>query len=187
MKTHLLYITIGILLAGNVVLLLKKTPVPPGPAHETTEQHELPPDRVMLLDTLALRKWSDNSVVEPDFGKPTFLFFFSRTNCASCVEKAVDFLTSHAIPSAETYIVSVDIYNPSEKEAYNARFLRSLPFYSLQAVRRTPEFDVSLPVLMVVNNRREILYVKQILPSDDLQGDYLFWKRIGFVYSLLAL
>ena len=46
---------------------------------------------------------------------------------------------------------------------------------------------MSLPVLMVVNDRREVLYVKQILPSDDLQGDYLFWKRINFVYSLLAL
>ena len=59
----------------------------------------------------------------PDFRKPTFLFFFSRTNCATCVDKVVDFLTSRAVPAAETYIVSVDIYDPVEKEAYDARFL----------------------------------------------------------------
>ncbi len=185
MKTHLLYIIVGILLAGNVALLLKKTPLPPSGSRRA-EQHELH-ERVVLLDSLLLRRWSDHSVVRPEFRKPTFLFFFSRSNCASCVEKAVDFLTSRANRAIETYIVSVDVNDQAEREAYDARFLRSLPFYALSAVRRTPEFDFGLPVLMVVNDKREILYAKQVLPSDDLQGDFLFWKRIDFLYSLLAL
>ncbi len=185
MKTHILYVIIGVLLAGNIALLLKKTPVPNGIPNKM-EQHDLP-DRVVILDSLVLRRWADDLVVRPGFRKPTFLFFFSRTNCSSCVDKAVDFLTSRATPATETYIVSIDVYDPAEKASYDARFLRSLPFYALQTVQRTPEFDIGLPVLMVVNDNREILYVKQLLPSDDLRGDYLFWKRINFLYSLLAL
>ncbi|RPH37942.1 hypothetical protein EHM92_01390 [bacterium] len=185
MKTHLLYIIIGVLLAGNAALLLKKTPLPP-PVPSQAEQHDLL-DRVALLDSLALRRWADNSVVRPDFKKPTFLLFFSRTSCANCLDKVVDFLTCHAAPALDTYIVSTDINDPAERAAYDARFLRSLPFYALESVRRSPEFDVGLPVLMVVNNDKEILYVKQIMPSDDVQGQYLFWKRINFLYSLLAL
>jgi hypothetical protein len=185
MKTHLLYIMIGVLLAGDVALLLKKTPLP----HlipRKAEQHDLP-DRVVLLDSLVLRRWDDGSVVRPVFRKPMFLFFFSRTSCATCVDKVVDFLTRRAMPAVETYIVSTDVYDPAERAAYDARFLRSLPFFALESVRRSPEFDVGLPVLMVVDDRREILYAKQILPSDDLHGEYLFWKRINFLYSLLAL
>lgn len=185
MKTHLLYIIIGVLLAGNVALLLKKTPLP-RPAPRQAERRELP-ERVVHLDSLVLRRWSDQSLLRPEFGKPTFLFFFSGSNCASCVERTVDYLTLNASETVETYIVSVDVSDSAEREAYNARFLRSLPFYTLESVRRTPEFDVGLPVLMVVNVRREILYAKQVLASDDLQGDFLFWKRINFLYSLLAL
>jgi hypothetical protein len=182
-KTHLLYIIIGVLLAGNVALLVKKTPLPP-PVPQGTEQRE-GQDRIALLDSLVLRRWSDNAVVRPEFKKPTFLFFFASINCASCVDKAVDFLSRHALDAAETYIISTDIYDPVQKETYDARFLRSLPFFALQSVKRKPEFDIGLPVLMVVNNNREILYAKQILPSDDLHGDYLFWKRINFLYSLM--
>ncbi len=185
MKRHLLYIVIGVLLAGNAALLLKKTPLPP-PAPRTGEQYTSH-TRVTVLDSLRIRRWSDSSLVQPVFSKPTFLFFFSRTNCATCVDKIVDFLTSHATPAAETYIVSTDVTDPDERAAYDARFLRSLPFYALESVRRSPEVNVGLPVLMVVNTEREVLYVKQILPSDDLQGDYLFWKHINFLYSLLAL
>lgn len=185
MKTHILYVMIGVLLAGNVALLLKKTPLPRINPQDAG-QHDFPA-RVVVLDSLVLRRWSDNAVVRPDFRKPTFLFFFSRRSCASCVDKAVDFLTAHATAALETYVVSIDVYNPAEKQAYDARFLRSLPFYSLDAVRRTPELEVGLPALMVVNDNREILFAKQILPSDDVQGGYLFWKRIKFLYSLLAL
>jgi hypothetical protein len=182
-KTHLLYIIIGVLLAGNVVLLVKKTPLPP-PVPQGAEQRERE-DRVVQLDSLVLRRWSDNAIVRPEFRKPTFLFFFASINCASCVEKAVDFLSRHALDAAETYIISTDIYDPVQKEAYDARFLRSLPFFALQSVKRKPAFDIGLPVLMVVNSGREILYAKQILPSDNLQGDYLFWKRINFLYTLM--
>jgi len=185
MKTHLLYIIIGVLLAGNVALLLKKTPLPPAVPRGAEQQDLL--GRVVRLDSLVLRRWSDNSIVRPDFRKPTFLFFFSRASCATCVDKVVDFLTRRATPGAETYIVSTDITDPVERAAYDARFLRSLPFYALESVRRSPEFDVGLPVLMVVNTSREALYVKQILASDDLHGEYLFWKRINFLYSLLVL
>ena len=185
MRSHLLYIIIGVLLAGNVALLLKKTPIPPA-MPRSSEGHELP-EKVVVLDSLIIRRWSDNAVIQPQFAKPTFVFFFSRANCSSCVEKAIDFLTSHASSAVETLVVSVDIYDQAEKQGYDARFLRSLPFYALQAVHRTPEFDVRLPVLMVVNTRREILFVKQILPSDNLQGDYLFWRRINFLYTLLDL
>ena len=123
---------------------------------------------VVLLDSLVLRQWSDNSVVQPEFRKPTFLVFFSRKNCSTCVDKVVDFLSGHATPAVETYIISTDVNDAVEKEAYNARFLHSLPFYSLESVRRTPGLDVALPVLMVVNEKREILYARQVLPSDDL-------------------
>jgi hypothetical protein len=183
-KTHLLYIVIGLLLAGNVAVLLKKTPLPNVVTSATGLHDGL--DRVVILDSLVLSRWSDNSIVRPAFKKPTFLFFFSRTNCATCVDKAVDFLSRRATTATETYIVSTDIYERSEREAYDARFLRCLPFFALQSVRRTPELDIGLPVLMVLNGR-EILYMKQVLPSDDLQGDYLFWKRINFLYLLLAL
>lgn len=185
MKTHLLYIIIGVLLAGNAVLLLKKSPLPdalPG----KNAQRDLP-ERVVLLDSLVLRQWSDNAVVQPDFRKPTFLFFFSRKNCSTCVDKVVDFLSGHAIPAVETYIISTDVHDAVEKEAYNARFLHALPFYGLHSVQRAPGLDLALPVLMVVNEKREILYARQVLPSDDLQGDYLFWKRMNFLYALLAL
>jgi len=185
MKTHLLYILIGVLLAGNVALLLKKTPLPPVMPRDTEQYRDLP-GRVIRLDSLDLRRWSDNSIVQPDFKKPTFLFFLSRRSCATCVEKGVDFLTRRATPAAEIYIISTDINDPLEREAYDARFLRSLPFYALESVRRSPECDAGLPLLMVVNTDREALYVKQVLPSDDLHGEYLFWKRINFLFSLLA-
>ena len=185
MKAHLLYVMIGVLVAGNVALLLKKTPFPPSVPRRGEEPglH----DRVVSLDTLALRRWSDNAPVCPDFRRPTFIFFFSKTSCATCVDKVVDFLISRAAPAVETYIVSVDVYDPVERAAYEARFRHALPFYALESVRRSPEFDIGLPVLMVVNSEKEILYVRQILPSDDLGGDYLFWKRMNFLYSLLAL
>jgi hypothetical protein len=186
MKTHLLYILIGVLLAGNVALLLKKTPLP-SVLPSGAEQHREPPGRVIRLDSLVLRRWSDNTMVRPDFSKPTFLFFFSRGSCASCVDKVVDFLSHRATPAAEIYIISTDIDEPAERVAYDARFLRSLPFFALQSVRRSPEYDVGLPVLMVVNTAAEVLYVKQILPSDDVHGEYLFWKRINFLFSLLDL
>jgi hypothetical protein len=186
MKTHLLYILIGVLLAGNVALLLKKTPLP-SVLPSGAEQHREPPGRVIRLDSLALRRWSDNTMVRPDFSKPTFLFFFSRGSCASCVDKVVDFLSHRATPAAEIYIISTDIDEPAERVAYDARFVRSLPFFALQSVRRSPEYDVGLPVLMVVNTAAEVLYVKQILPSDDVHGEYLFWKRINFLFSLLDL
>lgn len=186
MRTHILYVVIGVLLAGNVALLLKKTPLPSNIVPQKTEQHDLP-GRVVLLDSLVLRRWSDNEIVQPDFGRPTVLLFFSRLNCASCVDRAVDFLTAHAIPAVDTYVVSIDVNDPAERQAYDARFLRSLSFYSLDVVHRTPELDIGLPALIVVNDHREILFAKQILPSDDVQGGYLFWKRINFLYTLLAL
>lgn len=185
MKTHLLYILIGVLLAGNLALLLKKTPLPPVMTGDVEHYRDLP-GRVIHLDSLVLRRWSDNSILRPDFRKPTFLFFFSRRSCATCVEKGVDFLTRQATPAAEIYIISSDINDPLEREAYDARFLRSLPFYALESVRRSPDYDVGLPLLMVANADREALYVKQVLPSDDMQGEYLFWKRINFLFSLLA-
>jgi hypothetical protein len=186
MKTHLLYVIIGVLLAGNVALLLKKTPLPAVVPHEVEQPRDLP-DRVVRLDSLILRRWSDNALVKPDFRKPTFLFLFSRTSCATCVDKAVDFLSRRATPAVDTYIISTDVDDPAEREAYDARYLRSLPFYALESVRRTPDVDVGVPFLMVINTNREALYVKQILPSDDLHGEHLFWQRINFLYSLLAL
>jgi hypothetical protein len=186
MKMHILYMIIGALLAGNVALLLEKAPLS-HPAADGTEQPGFSRDRVMQLDSLVLRRWSDGGVVRVEFTKPTFLFLFSKTSCPTCVEKVVDFLTRHATPAAQTYVVSSDIHDSEERIPYDARFLRSLPFYTLESLRRPAGLDVGLPMLMVVNNQGEILYVKQVLPTDDLQGDYLFWKRINFLYSLLAL
>jgi hypothetical protein len=185
MKAHFLYIIIGVLLAGNVALLLKKTPLPDPPARQG-EQREFP-ESVVVLDTLVLRRWSDNGIVKPEFKKPTFLLFFSKTNCESCIAKAVDYLSSHATPTVDTYIISTDIYDPAEKTSCDARFLRSLPFFALERVHRVPALEISLPAFMVVDEKREILFAKQILLSDDVQGDYVFWKRINLLYSLAGL
>jgi hypothetical protein len=185
MKIHLLYITIGILLAGNVVLLLKKTPLPPVVQQQPEHRDVL--DRAVRLDSLVLRRWSDRVPVLPGFHKPTFLFFFSKASCGACVEKVVDFLTRHASPAVETYIISTDINDQGEREIFDARFLRSLPFHALESVRRPADFDAGLPLLIVVDSNRDVLFAKQVLPSDNLQGDFLFWKRINFLYSLLDL
>lgn len=184
MKTRLLYIAIGILLAANVALLAKKSPHPmvdpsngafPGSSQE----------RLVVMDSLVLRRWSDGMLVQPGFTKPTFLLFFSKTSCPSCVEAAVDYLSAHSMDAAETFVVSTDLHAPEERAMYDARFLRSLPFFALQDVRYSRDPEIGLPVLMVVNSSREILYMKQVLPSDDLHGGYLFWRRISFLYSLL--
>ena len=140
-------------------------------------------NKVIHIDSLVLQRWDRNKIVYPSLRKPTVLFFFSKKSCHGCIERVVDILSKSRNDRFETYIIAVDIDSSQERTAWDAIFLRSLPFYSLLKIRVDADRFVCLPLLLVTDNKKRVLFATSVKPFPS-ESETLFWDRLALLYSV---
>ena len=122
------------------------------------------------------------------FNVSTILFFFSKINCQTCIEEAFDLLNSRKFTKTDIYLVSTDIGTKDEIEIYYAKYKKYLGFHKLDEITFTIDENSNLPLLMIVNEKKEVIFKKSIAPVLGIRNDIednLFWKRFYFILDLL--
>ncbi|MFH0988654.1 MAG: hypothetical protein V1799_01420 [bacterium] len=175
-------ISISILIILNVLTLyrlLNRTGIPCTQINSVLEY-----ERLNQIDTLVLSSWKKEERVTPKFDKPTILLFFSKKGCKSCYEDIIDLMSKYHNKQISTYIISTDVNTKEERSIFNARFIQALPFYSLKLLSLKDTSKYALPLFLVVDQKKQILFSKTLPPVPDALKEYPFWQRIELLYSL---
>ncbi len=183
---------IALLISANIFLLYKMLPTSGSQARVHTASssdygHGWDEIRNEIrIDTLLMTSWMDYHAVNYDFRRPSIMFFFSKNNCQNCIELMIDYLNKFSSKRVEIYFVSVDLNGEEEKIPYLARYKHHERFYQLTKIALSDSsFQPALPIVTVVDTKRNILFWKTISPLPMLANDKLFLDRLEFIMNLV--
>lgn len=136
-----------------------------------------------FIDSLRIKKWGSLKSTSIIFDTTLVLFFFSKSNCQNCLEFLIDYFTFSRGYRFNYYLISTDINEERDKLPFIIKFRQQRNFYSLDKLQFSSQFNERLPLLLVVNKNRKVLYHKTIEPFDYLSKNSIINEQFDFLFK----